>query len=150
MRDYKEQKGNTYNMKFKTSEERKTLCNQWCEHLKQGFTRECFPYCDPQTFRRYVKDFPEDFDTQAIFSAEKFQIMEWEKKLHNIANTGTGNASAAIFGLKNIAGWRDKHEVTQDIKADVKQEIKVSGADKLAGILDDMKPSDASEDKEKE
>ena len=37
----------------------------------------------------------------------------WENRLRDVALTGNGNATAAIFGVKNRsrAEWRDKHEI---------------------------------------
>lgn len=131
--------GNDFNMKFKTSEERKALCDDWCLHLTEGFTRESFPRCDPQTFRRYMRDFPDDFDTQKIKEAEAYQIMQWEKRLHRIADTNEGNATAVIFGLKNIAGWRDKQDIEQRVTAEHDVKIEAKAVDKFADILDDYK-----------
>ena len=54
--------GNNNAMKFKTPEKRKALCKKWCEHLAAGLTRDSFPDCDPQTFRKYCRLFPEDFN----------------------------------------------------------------------------------------
>jgi hypothetical protein len=36
----------------------------------------------------------------------------WERVNANLAQTGQGNATACVFGLKNMAAddWRDKHE----------------------------------------
>lgn len=37
----------------------------------------------------------------------------WEKINRTLAQTGTGNATACVFGLKNMAAddWRDKQEI---------------------------------------
>jgi prophage DNA circulation protein len=39
----------------------------------------------------------------------------WEKTNRTLATTGTGNATACVFGLKNMAAedWRDKIETEQ-------------------------------------
>ncbi len=110
-------KGSKFNLRFKTPEARQQLCKDYCKHLTQGFTRESFPKCDPQTIRKYVADYPEDMDIEAIAEAERAQLMAWEGRLAQNSITGKGAPSATIFGLKNIGGklglWRDT--ITQDV-----------------------------------
>jgi len=91
-----------YTIKFDTPEKRKQLCKDWCEHLGKGFTRECFPPCDPQTFKKYAKKFPEDFPKADRDEADRNQLIAWEERLHKNADKDTGNASSIKFGLMNI------------------------------------------------
>lgn len=124
--------GNEYARKFKTPEQRTQLCADWCAHLRNGFTKESFPQCDPQTFKRYMKEFPDDFDVYAIAAAEREQKMRWEERIQKCADTGIGSASAIIFGLKNISNWRDKNEISMDPKNPL-----VITKEKAAGMTDE-------------
>ena len=92
--------------KFKTSAQRKALCKQWCKHLSDGFSRESFPYCDPQTFRKYAKSFPKDFPADNITQADRRQKLKWEKRLAKCADGGKGNANSIKFGLEVINKWK--------------------------------------------
>lgn len=50
--------------------------------------------------------------SDALKTAQAMAAMWWEECLRNNAMTGQGNASAAIFGVKNRSAleWRDKQE----------------------------------------
>jgi len=106
--------GNDYNMKFKTPKERIKLCNAWCEHLMNGYSKESFPLCDPVTFRRYVKDFPKDFDTAKIQQTERMSRMFWE----GMGIDGTRgkidgfNSTSWKFNMVNRFGWKEKTDLT--------------------------------------
>lgn len=95
--------GNLYAQKYKTPEARKGLCTRYCEHLKNGFTKDCFPECDYLTVYDYIEKYPEDFDIVEIRIAERTQLLRWEQRLAKNADEGGGNATCSIFGVKNIA-----------------------------------------------
>lgn len=50
--------------------------------------------------------------SEAVKAAQAAGAMWWEKTLRQVASTGDGNASAAIFGVKNRSQeeWKDKHD----------------------------------------
>lgn len=50
--------------------------------------------------------------SDALKSGQASAALFWEKTLKQVATTGEGNASAAIFGVKNRSSedWKDKHE----------------------------------------
>ncbi len=122
-------------MRYKTPESRQKLCKAWCFHLSNGYTRESFPDCDPQTFRKYAREFPEDFNPHDLEVADRLQKLKWEEMIINIARTGKGNAGAVIFGIKNINGWRDRTEVGFD--QNVKAVFKMSLGKKLEKEIED-------------
>lgn len=121
--------GNDFKVKFKTPEERQALCQAWCEHLSEGLSKESFAACDPQTFRKYVDKYPEDFDTDKIAEAERMGRSFWEQTgIDGLWNETTYNdqgkpqasrslnAAVWCFNMKNRYGWRDKHDVVSDNK----------------------------------
>lgn len=110
--------GNDFNVKFKTPEERQKLGEDWCEHLRNGYSKESFPPCDPQTFKRYLKEFPEDFDTDMIEKAERKSRMYWEGIGHDgtIGQIERFNASSWKFNMVNRFGWHEKNDVTTNGK----------------------------------
>jgi len=105
-------KDNDFKLKFKTRAARMRLCREWCKHLRQGFSRESFPLCDPQTFKNYVETFPEDFDTEKIEKAERAGRSFWEAVgiKGAIGKIPNFNAASWIFNMKNRFGWRDRRE----------------------------------------
>lgn len=63
-----------------------------------------------QTVDAWTKAHPEFLD--AVTRGRARGAIIWETRLANLADTGTGNATAVIFGLKNrlTDDWRDKTE----------------------------------------
>ena len=51
--------------------------------------------------------------SDALKTGQALAALFWEDRLRDVAMTGEGNATAAIFGVKNRSReeWRDKHEV---------------------------------------
>jgi hypothetical protein len=62
----------------------------------------------------------------------------WERVNRNLALTGQGNATACVFGLKNMAAadWRDKHEVEHSGGVDLNAKIDMGAlsADQLRAL----------------
>lgn len=112
------QEGNNLSLKFKTPEERKKLLDNYVFHVTNGYSDESFVPCDMQTFRRYVRDFPSDFDTDRITEARRQRQLFWE----NVGRDGTTgsiqgfNASSWKFNMANRFDWREKKDVDHTIK----------------------------------
>jgi transposase-like protein len=51
--------------------------------------------------------------SDSLRKAQALAALWWENKLRDVAMTGEGNVTAAIFGVKNRSReeWRDRHEV---------------------------------------
>lgn len=62
------------------------------------------------TVFKWAEEIPEFSDALKVGQAKATEF--WEGILKDVAKNGGGNATAAIFGLKNRAGddWRDKVE----------------------------------------
>ena len=106
--------GNTNNKKFKTPESRKKLCRDYIKHIETGLSDECFPECDPQTLRKYMAEFPSDFDINLMTRAKRMRRLFWEQ----MGIDGTRgklkrfNAKSWDFNMKNrFKEWRDKQEI---------------------------------------
>jgi hypothetical protein len=121
--------GNTNGMKFKTPEDRKAHQEAYIAHVESGLSDECFPECDPQTLRKYVAEFPIDFDTEMIGQAQRNRRLFWEKA----GTDGTMgkiegfNASSWKFNMANRFGWAEKREDKVTLPKD--------GATGRAGLL---------------
>lgn len=131
-------KGNNYNKKFKTKKQRQKACQAYCEHIKQGFSDESFPLCDPQTLKIYMAEYPDDFDTDMIRDARAQRRIFWERAgIHgtlgipieykdNKGKTQTAtksfNSKSYQFIMMNMFGMHIKEDVT-------------SGGEKIDGPL---------------
>lgn len=116
-------------MKFPTPEGRKKLCADYIAHVESGLSDECFPDCDPQTLRRYIADYPDDFDTDAIEAANRKRQLFWEKAGRDGTMGGIKgfNALSWKFNMQNRFSWKEKREDEHTLKQD--------GAAALAEVL---------------
>lgn len=108
-------KGNDYNVKWKTPEERKAVCKKYCKHLSQGLSEKSFPECDIKTIKRYVEDYPKDFPPDLIADAKRRGRLLWEKAgLDGMWMGNKFNDRVWSFNMKNRykEDWRDSHDIT--------------------------------------
>lgn len=96
------------------SKYRQAYCNKVIEHMADGASLTSFAaeigVCR-DTVSEWAKVHPE-FSVAVKIGKAKCAAW-WEAANRRLAQTGTGNATACVFGLKNMAAddWRDKHEV---------------------------------------
>ena len=88
-------------------------CNEVIECLAEGHSITAFAGrigVARTTVFNWMHEHPEFMNSVKIGQAKATSF--WESILVNIARTSTGNATAAIFGLKNRAAddWRDRIE----------------------------------------
>lgn len=86
-------------------------CNEVIEYLAQGHSVTAFAGhigAGRSTVYEWVEQFPEFAVSMKIGQAKATAF--WEEILIKIAKEGKGNATAAIFGLKNRASddWADR------------------------------------------
>ena len=71
---------------------------------------DSWPDACANTVKKYIKEYPEDFDSEKIEAAKRESLLFWEK----MGIDGTRgkipffNAGSWIFNMKNRAGWTDK------------------------------------------
>lgn len=68
---------------------------------------------------KWAGEYPEFSDALKVGQAKAVEY--WESRLKDIASGRDGNATAAIFGLKNRASddWRDRQEVEHSLDGDL-------------------------------
>ena len=98
--------------RYSTPSSRRKLCQEWCTHLANGLPKETFEECDPQTLRKYVAKYPEDFDLEEIGRAERKGYNYWYKMgiAGSMGQLKGFNPASWIFNMKNRFGWRDRVE----------------------------------------
>jgi hypothetical protein len=107
-------KGNDFNVKWKTPEERQAACDAFCAHIAEGYSMDSFPDASAKTIRSYAKAYPEDFPAEKLERAARESLLVWERLgMQGAKGEIAGfNATSWIFNMKNRAGWRDKIEAT--------------------------------------
>lgn len=99
-------KGNNYNKKWKTAEERKKACARFCEHLRKGLSWQHYPDADENTIYAYMKEFPDDFRTEDIKSAEREGLLLLEKAgVSGALGERKIDTKAWQFIMMNRANW---------------------------------------------
>lgn len=90
-----------------------SFCEEVIEFLKDGYSLTAFAgsigVCRA-TVHNWMNEQPAFLD--AVKKGQAAATLWWERANRNLAISGTGNATACIFGLKNRAAddWRDKTE----------------------------------------
>jgi transposase len=97
------------------------FCEMLAEHFAEGYSYESFAGVvgvARATLYLWEEQHPEFLDAKKEHEAKVMH--RWEERLAKLADSGVGNATAIIFGLKNRAGnnWRDKQEVAQTVKVE--------------------------------
>ncbi len=90
---------------------RDTYCDEVIDFLKDGYSLAAFAGktgVSCKTLYNWIDKHP-DF-AEAVKLAQARSALWWEKRMLEFAQTGQGNATAVIFGLKNRVSdeWRDK------------------------------------------
>lgn len=91
----------------------KKYCKEAIEYMREGFSVTAFAGhigVARSTVFKWAEQNEEFSD--ALKTAQALAAQRWEQILLQVAMTGEGNASAAIFGVKNRSSvdWRDKQE----------------------------------------
>jgi len=105
-----------------------TLAEGFSEAVVAGRLGVCL-----STVQNWTNEHPEFLG--AVKRGKALGAQVWEQRLHTLAASGEGNATAIIFGLKNRVPslWRDKTE--QDVNATV-------GVTRIEHHIVDPKPRD--------
>jgi len=89
-------------------------CDEVIDFLANGYSVTAFAG-DIRVSRSTVYKWAEENEafSDALKVGQAASALWWENRLRDTAEKGEGNATAAIFGLKNRAAddWRDKREV---------------------------------------
>lgn len=96
------------------SKYKKEYCQEAIDFMKDGYSVTAFAGhigVARSTVFKWAEENQEFSD--ALKTAQAKAAYWWEQSLRQVATTGQGNASAAIFGVKNRSGeeWRDKQEI---------------------------------------
>ena len=113
------------------------FCDEAHEFMSKGFSTKAFAGNIGVSLSTVYKWMDEhDQFSEAIKAAQASGAYWWEKTLMQVASTGEGNASAAIFGVKNRSQeeWKDKHDIDhtssdESMKPVDRVEISIVGKD---------------------
>ncbi len=109
---------------LKDSAYRRELFAKLCQHIKAGYSIDCFSELDNVTILRYLKEFPEEFVQSELDCALRDGKLGWETIGRRQADGSClGNSRSWQYNMANRYGWRDKQDVANEHKGDVKVSI---------------------------
>lgn len=149
-------KGNNNASKAKTDADIRFLFEKFCNHLRQGFSKDSFPDCDYRTIETMIAENPAILQSDLYKKAKREGQMFWE----SIGINGTIGMKEAIvngkkvalknfnalswkFNMQNRFGWHDKQDVTSGGKR-IMQPPKV-GIKNPHARTDEQRESDSEE-----
>jgi len=97
-------------MQYRTTLQRKKLCENYCKHAEAGYSDESFADCSMDVFNDYAIRYPSDFPAGKIEASRRKRLKFWEE----LAIEGKINASVWTFNMKNRFGWRDRPSTETD------------------------------------
>ncbi len=110
------------------------FCQMLIDHMSEGYSFESFGAIAEvwdSTLDDWVNTIPEFADAKQ--TARKKQLYANEKLIRDVAKYGDGNATAAIFILKNChpKTWRDRREIDITPPKDLSTEELIKEAEEL-------------------
>jgi hypothetical protein len=112
--------------------ERSKIFKELCAHLREGLSLESFAPIGPDSVRKYLQIYKEEFIQEEFEQALRAGRDCWEKIGKRQANGEClGNSRTWFYNMANRFGWREKLEVEAEHKGQVNVSI-VSYATKKA------------------
>lgn len=103
---------------------RKKIFEELCEHLKRGFSLDCFPALSDNSILEYTKTYPLEFPKEDLVDAQRAGKEGWEDIGRRQAlGSCLGNSRSWYYNMANRYGWKDKLDIDADHKGQVQVEI---------------------------
>jgi hypothetical protein len=104
--------------------ERAKIFKALCQHIKEGYSIDCFGLMTLPTIEEWLKLYPQEFVREDLDIAINEGKLMWEHIGKGQANgTCHGNAQAWKFNMTNRYRWIDKVNIDADIKGAVSVEV---------------------------
>jgi len=117
---------------------RRKIFDRLLEHVKRGFSLDCFDDLGETTIRKYLSTYPDEFVQEELERAQRKGKEGWED-IGRKQSRGEclGNSRSWYYNMSNRYGWREK----VDIEAEHRGEINVN----IVSYKRDTQPTDTSE-----
>lgn len=92
--------------------ERKKVFKELLAHIRAGYSLDCFSACSDTTIRTYLKEYPNEFDSEEFYEALRDGKQGWEEIGRKQA-TGAclGNSRSWYYNMANRFGWSEKAQI---------------------------------------
>ena len=91
-----------------------------CQHVRSGYSLDCFSALSIVKVRELMKDFPEDFDENKLEMAMRDAKMFWENiGKQQAQGLCLGNSRSWYYNMANRYGWSDRQRIEAEHKGAV-------------------------------
>jgi hypothetical protein len=100
--------------------ERRKVFKELCDHVRQGYSLDCFGPLSDTSIRTYIKSYPEEFVEEELALAIRHAKAYWEQ-IGRRQSDGSclGNSRSWYYNMANRYGWRDKVEIEAEHKGQI-------------------------------
>ena len=100
--------------------ERRKIFRELCEHVRKGYSLQCFPPLSEVTVRKWLKVYPEEFIEGELEVALREGQSGWEEIGRKQSNGSClGNSRSWYYNMVNRYGWREKVDIAAEHKGQV-------------------------------
>lgn len=99
---------------------RRKVFKDLLQHIKDGFSLDCFSELSEMSIWEYIKIYPLEFVRGELDAAIRQAKQGWEDIGRRQSNgTCIGNSRSWYYNMSNRYGWRDKVDVANEHKGEV-------------------------------
>lgn len=104
--------------------ERRKIFKELCDHIRAGYSLDCFALLSDVSINKYLKLYPEEFCQEELHDAMRQGKQGWEDIGRKQANGSClGNSRSWYYNMANRYGWREKLEVEAEHKGQVQVNV---------------------------
>lgn len=112
--------------------ERRKIFKELCDHVRKGYSLDCFGPLSDTSIKTYLKAYKEEFVQEELDNAMREAKTYWEDIGRRQADGQClGNSRSWFYNMANRFGWREKLDVEAEHKGQVNVNV-VSYASKRA------------------
>lgn len=100
--------------------ERRKIFKELCDHLKRGYSLDCFVPLSDFSIRKYLKLYPEEFCEEELQETLREGKVNWETiGMRQADGSCLGNSRSWYYNMANRYGWREKIDIEAEHKGQV-------------------------------
>jgi hypothetical protein len=104
--------------------ERRKVFAELCNHIREGYSLDCFPALSEKTVKLYLDLYKEEFVREDLDNAMRQGKVGWENIGRRQANGEClGNSRSWYYNMSNRYGWRDKVDIEAEHKGNLQVNV---------------------------
>ena len=112
--------------------ERRKVFAELCQHIREGYSLDCFPALSEKSVRLYLELYKEEFVREDLDNAMRQGKVGWEDIGRRQANGQClGNSRSWYYNMSNRYGWRDKVDIEAEHKGNLQVQVVSYATSKL-------------------